>query len=601
MTFLRPEWLWLLPVLIAALLFWQHRQSRARGWAAHLPPAFLEVLSSAPGRPAGQLSRRGLLLLAAVLIPIALSGPSWRTDQMPVQQKSNGLVIALDLSLSMLAEDVRPSRLVRARQKISDLLDRRTEGLTGLIAYAGSAHAVTPLTEDKATVAALLPALDPMIMPAFGNKLPDALTLADDMLRQGGNGQGRILVVTDGIDPVDREAIEQWRQSSGTPVSILAVGSSEGGPIPIPDRGFLRSEGEVVISRVDHSALSSLMNGPRDHYSKITLNDRDLGRLLPETVTDYRESESGQAVEQPLDEGYWLLIPLVLAFAWLGYRYPVFCLVIGFSLLLTPPVKAADYPDWLKNDDRKGLEAFEASEFENAASLFSQPEWQAMALYRQERYQEAASLLEGINTAEAHYNRGNALAYAGDIQGAIQAYQKALNQRQEFPEARDNLEALLELQQQQQQQQEDSRNQEGSDSQDAQQNQEGSDSQDAQQNQGSSGSQSAQPNPEQGKKGQPSGQEQTQEDASAPPSEQDKPGEPADAPAGEQPEPEARETDEAQAARAAAETTPELEAQQADQWLRRIPDEPGSLLRRKFLQQYQMRSQNTDEEGRQLW
>src|SRR5690606_4082420 len=104
-----------------------------------------------------------------VLGCLALAGPTWEKLPQPVLQKRDALVVVLDLSLSMTVADVQPSRLQRARYKILDLLQRRTEGLTGLVAYAGDAHVVTPLTDDTATIANLVPALAPDMMPIYGS------------------------------------------------------------------------------------------------------------------------------------------------------------------------------------------------------------------------------------------------------------------------------------------------------------------------------------------------------------------------------------------------------------------------------------------------
>lgn len=157
-------------------------------------------------------------------------------------------MIVLDLSYSMKSGDLAPSRLARARQKILDLLAQRREGQTGLIAYAGDAHVVTPLTDDTPTIANLLPALDPDMMPVPGSDPGAAVAQAVDLLHSAGIREGRILLLTDGVDTHDRREIEQALKDSGVELAVLGIGTQTGAPIPLPDGGFLKEgDGSIVM------------------------------------------------------------------------------------------------------------------------------------------------------------------------------------------------------------------------------------------------------------------------------------------------------------------------------------------------------------------
>ena len=125
-----------------------------------------------------------ILLLA--LIAVAAAGPSLNRVELPVIKRADALVIVLDLSASMLAADVQPSRIQRSRQKILDLLETRDEGVTGLVVFAGDAHVVTPLTDDTRTIANLMPALSPSIMPLPGANATSGINMASELLEPRG-------------------------------------------------------------------------------------------------------------------------------------------------------------------------------------------------------------------------------------------------------------------------------------------------------------------------------------------------------------------------------------------------------------------------------
>ena len=195
---MRPEWLWLLlPAGLLALLLWRGRQ-HSGGWRNVIDPQLLPYLVSP------QQGKRGptllpLVCLGWVLAAVAASGPSWEKLPQPVHRKQDALVIVLDLSYSMKAADLAPSRTDRARQKILDLLAQRREGQTALVAYAGDAFVVSPLTQDANTIKAMLGALDVSIMPVQGSELGEALSLAHDLLEGVSATSGEVIVITDSV------------------------------------------------------------------------------------------------------------------------------------------------------------------------------------------------------------------------------------------------------------------------------------------------------------------------------------------------------------------------------------------------------------------
>ncbi len=170
--------------------------------------------------------------MVATLAIVALAGPTWEKQQQAMYQQRSALVVALDLSRSMDATDIRPSRLARARHKIADILNLRNEGQSALVVYAADAFAVTPLTTDVKTILALLPDLETGLMPAQGTRADRALERALELFDNSAVAQGDVLLVTDGISDMELQRIEVLlEQNPGQRVSVLAIGTPDGGPI----------------------------------------------------------------------------------------------------------------------------------------------------------------------------------------------------------------------------------------------------------------------------------------------------------------------------------------------------------------------------------
>ena len=199
--FLRPEWFYAVIPAITLYLLFRYREGKGSAWERTIDPVLLpHLLETSPGKTTR--NPRFLLLLGWGLGIIALAGPVWEQTPQPVHEREDALVIILDLTRSMYSTDVKPNRLVRARRKLLDLLDSRVEGVTGLVVFAGDAHLVSPLTDDAKTIAELIPAVSPEIMPAPGSSLAPAISLAHNLFTDAGISSGRILIVTDEIRDV---------------------------------------------------------------------------------------------------------------------------------------------------------------------------------------------------------------------------------------------------------------------------------------------------------------------------------------------------------------------------------------------------------------
>jgi Ca-activated chloride channel family protein len=596
--FLRPYWLLALLLLPIVYLSLRHLRLGDSGWSRLIPDKLLAPIIRHNGA-SGQKRRSPLLpvSIATILLTIALAGPAWRKAPTPLKQPGDSLVIVLDLSLSMLATDVKPNRLTQAKRKIRDILQVREGSLNGLIVYSADAHVVTPLTDDSKTIEGMLQVLDPVIMPAAGNRADLAVINAKALIEQGAPGKGQILLISDGITERYRSAIHDTLEGTGITLNTLAVGTRQGGPIPLEKHGFIRDNDNIVITRMDSDSLAAVAsaNGGKSH--ELTLDDGDIRSLdlVPEDNSDWQTTEDGLTVNRWQDDGYWLLwlaAPLLL----LGWRRGAFAiLALTFLPAMPRPAQAMDWAALWQREDQRAPELIQ-NDPAQAAGKLSQPEWKGSALYRSGKFNQAVEAFSRSDSALANYNRGNALARAGKLEDAIKSYDEALAQMPDMDDARHNRDLVEQLLKQQQKQQKNSSDQGDSDNnQDSQQkenaDQQGhskkqSDSSDSGDN-GESGQQSQQT----------SGENQNEDDGS----QGEKPGQNTDEQADQN---EQRNTQSGKESKSDNAQGSEVEVpaeisespltQGQEQWLRRIPDDPGGLLRRKFLQQHQQRQTPPD-------
>lgn len=585
---MRPEWLWaLIPALVLSLLLWRIR-SRSGGWSDVIAPDLLPFLI---GKSAGKKAPNLLpfIFAAWIIAVLAASGPSWEKIPQPIHQKQDAMVLVLDLSYSMKAGDLAPSRLDRARQKLLDLLALRHEGQTGLVAYAGDSHIVTPLTDDHPTIANLLPALTPDMMPVPGSNAAAAIKQAIELIHSAGVVHGQIVLVTDGVDAEGRSDIAKLIDGSGMALSILGVGTPNGAPIPLPRGGFLKDDqGTIAIPKLDIASLQSLASNSSGRYLNIQIDDSDLESLLSDTILP--GSEQTQALDRTADawedKGYLLtllLIPLVLPLFRKGW---VICLVPLVLLMNPETTMAQSWDDWWLTPDQQGQRALESGDSAGATELFESPDWAGTAAYRGEDFKAAETHFSKTETASSLYNKGNALAKGGKLDEAIDAYKDSLELRPDEIDAIENL-ALLEKLKEQQEQQEQEQQEDGEKSDEENQDK-------SEQQPGSDSEEPSDPSKE-SSEGQP--EDEQEQDSSEPP-ESEEEAEPEEAPAEpeeqEQPSQEEQEAAAAEAAAAEAEEASEAdeeEEQAMQQWLRRVPDDPSGLLREKFKYESQQRQE----------
>lgn len=643
--FLRPEWFWaLIPVAIAYV--WLKVSGRTfSGWQSVIPPHLYQHMVQ------GKLESNskphfGLLTFAWVVTTFALAGPTWERLPQPVYQIKQGHVVVIDMSLSMRATDVTPDRLTRAKYKAIDLVNTIGEGEMGLVAYAGDSFVISPLTQDASNITTLLPSLSPEIMPVPGSDPLLGIESAATLLTNAGYQKGNIYWITDGIEIEQQSELQEYVTGLPFTVNLLAVGTAEGAPIRQVNGELLKSNtGAIVVPTMNASRLRGIASSGSGQFSTLTPDDSDINSLLRSSLLD-RESEQNETEDNNQGDaweevGSYLLLILLPIVAY-GFRKGlVFSLafVVNASILFgfigggipqahaqvptnTNAEQVASSPVvsmWKKpflNRDQEGLENYDAENYATAASTFDDPAWQGSAHYRAGDYEAALNAYSQLDTIDGLYNQGNALAQLGQFEEAIERYQEVLELDNNHQDAAANKALLEQLQSEQDNQNQDSDENSEQQNQDSDNNQSDESNGDSQQEQSSENNNSQSDN----------SQEQQQESESQNDSEQNQNNEqseqsqPSESEEDSQQGESEQEQEQAQSQNeednednveeqpASAQASPEEltdeqreQQQRMENLMRRVPDDPAFLLKRKMQLEAQKRQRQRMPANRSEW
>ncbi|MFC3716723.1 VWA domain-containing protein [Luteimonas soli] len=580
--FLRPHWLWALLALPLLAWAWRQRRLRRSAWRgavdAHLLPHLLDRSEGRRG-----IAALCVLLLGFAIAVLAMAGPSWRQGEQPLLQGEAPLVVVLDMSSAMLANDLPPSRLLQVRAKLATLLQQRSGGQVGLVVFADDAYTVAPLTRDAANVALFLDSLGPDVMPVDGSNPASGIEQAVRLLRQAGFTRGDILLIGNQGDARARGAAADAKRA-GYRVSVLGLGTPAGA-------AYRTGQGTITHTRLDAASLRALAGAGGGRYEMLSAGTGDLAALgVLDASAGGQDVAAGKAATWR-DDGYWLLLPLMLLglFAFRrggGIAALLLCACLPWQQVLA----AEDGTLWRRGDQVRHERMQEGAD-----------------AYRRKDYAAATDAWQALPGADAAYNRGNALARAGRYEDAIQAYDQALAQQPGMADAIANrklVEAAMKRKPPPSQQSggrgDEQQNPDSGKPNDDASNPDGKSGQQPPSS-SESGSRESQDKPDQGKPRNPGDEQQ-------PPSQPDSPPQPADADAQRKADAEQRARmqqalDKAQAEgeraddgkprageQAAAQSAAEREKQRANEaWLRRVPDDPGGLLRAKFRLEHERR------------
>ncbi|MBA6251434.1 VWA domain-containing protein [Colwellia sp. MB3u-55] len=632
--FIRPWWLLAIIALFFALKLLKKYRLSQSGWQQLLPKHLASVLVDKQD----SLQKLSLTFpfIIGLLAIVALAGPTWKKLPQPVYQIARGSVLIMDMSYSMYATDIAPNRLTRSRYKAIDLLEQLNEGGIGLIAYAGDAFTISPLTDDINNIKLLLPSLSPELMPELGSNPLAALTLAHDMLVNAGHSKGDIYWFTDGIDNYDIQDITDWSRSNNHRLNILGIGTSAGAPIKLNNGELMKNNsGSIIVPKLSISALKGAAKRGSGYYATLANNNSDIEALLrqPSDVEDQQQKESSNTGDQWQEAGPYLLF-FVLALLLPYFRRGRLLAIVPLILLMAPVDKSyaqsttlpstikpnavltkESVPDKQVTDnfwknlwqtkDQQGQQQFNNEAFEQAATSFEDSFWQGSSYYRSGNYEQALKAFQRQDTAEALYNQGNSLAQLKRIDEAIKAYEQALLKDPQHQDAKANKAYLEELKKQQEQQQEnqEQNNEENNDKNQEQQEQNKQENQGKDQEQKDSEDQ-AQPNEseQQDDQKEATDKEQTEQEKSQQ-EQKDKAEQERQAKEEEGKEDDPSQPEQTPAQLRAAEQLAEETEQKHQQLLNKVTDDPYMLLRNKMQLEYQKRrnSRSSRAKGKKQW
>lgn len=575
-NFAQPFWLCgllLIPLGWAWYKYWQHiSKANLSGLNKFIDEKLLPHLLIKSGNDSKVVSYGWLYAILTACIVIALANPRWSYEDLDAYQTSASMVILLDLSASMNATDISPSRIIRARQSIEDLLNLSKGLKIGLVGFAGNAHLISPITDDLVTVKTYVPALDTDLTKLQGNSFHQALLMGGELLANEPGDQKSLLVVSDGnFTSTDFSKELATLSSHGIKVHVLGIGTANGAPYKNSSGALHKSQGKLIISKLNTNILQTIAKQGHGIYTETVNNDAGVKAILRKAEHNSPDEQivSGK-VRQWQDRYYWFIFPAVAILLYLMRQrvlYVCVALVIT-GLFPAPNAFALELPSAFKNSEQQGQQAYVQTEFQRAAGLFNDPYRKGVALYRAGEYAQAEQEFNQASSnglkIDAQYNAGNAQMQQRKWRAAIKSYESVLRVEPEHFAAQHNLEiAKLMLEEQdendEEQDQDQNNKQDNQDSKqdqknDQQKNQDQKNKQDQQQEQNKQEQQDKQ---DQQDKQEQNKQEQQQD-------KQDK---------------QSQQQDKQDIAAADAEKMDEAQAQQ---WLNRIDSDIKVFLKNKF-------------------
>jgi len=571
--FIRPEFLWclLIPALLSLLLWYLRREDEQLNNA--IDPVLADVLITGKRSVIQKLNLKLVTILT--LLSIAAAGPAFDKAPAPTGHGDKATFFVLDLSPSMYAQDLTPSRMDIAKRKLEDFLNYIDTDLYSLIVFSGEAYSVVPTTDDKQTISSLLPSLNPGLMPTYGSDIEATIKMLREQILDH-TGTSQIVWITDGIH---EDAISEFNQLSRDFTSaVLMIGSEQGARIPTSS-GYLRNNGEIVIAKITPSNLGDLAV---EAITRSTATNQDVVGLadsLNSANSTGGGEQSDETYDKLVDRGPFIAAVVLLLM--LGWLRPVKAastasIALLSSALVLPNIADAD--NIFQTDERQTYNAYlNDPSLENAQRL-SDPRWRAHALAEHNQYQQALETLGTITEPSSYdlINIANNLVREGAYPQAIANYQRVLidDSGNEIALTGKAIAEALQQQADQQQQQGNDK----SESEDSEQDQQESKPNEQENNDGSDDQQDQQQDQQQGE--QPNQKQQDQQNT----------------------EPNQQQPDQQPLSDEERISQQELD-QELEQLLRSLPDDPGGLLRRKFRYQYEQnrRARATDKTQGERW
>lgn len=577
--FTRPYWLVLIAAIVLLTLFVNKNPLVNNRINKLIDPNLRQHLVY---KDATRHLNKWLGLAVAISLCLGLAGISWTKAPSTQFENTRKTVMVVDQSLSMYATDIKPNRQTQLKQSVRDILTQSKEGDIALVAFAGEGFVISPFSQDRDTITHFLLALEPIIMPVYGSDLSSgietALSLSND-----DTSPLHLIVFTDDLSEQDKVQIPALLNNRNTQLDLIAVGTETPAIITLPDGQILRQNGRNILPVTPLQELANLTESLGGQFYQGRLSPDDVSRITDVSLYNQSIQQAQNKSIQWIEQGHWFALPFVI---WLAFQFRKGMLLMTMLTLFTlPSEKVQASPlDWFKTKDQKGQQAVDQGDWQTADQYFQQPNWKAASSYALENYPTTAEALQSIERSAAdNYNLGNALALLGNVQEAISAYEKALEQDPSLSVAQENLDYLKQYQEKQREEKQNNASQQENNAEQSEQN-----SQDQTDNPENSSDNTDQNDAKEHTDAKNDNKKNEKQDNTKTPEDN---GESPDA--NEQPSTELENTQ-----------LNNEEAQALNQWLRQIQDDPGLLLQRKLWHLHQeKRSDNryTQKDGQNPW
>ncbi|MDB2414766.1 VWA domain-containing protein [Rickettsiales bacterium] len=453
--FTDPIWLWgflIVPVIWFLFSFYKDYGNVSEKIRNFIDPQLLEhIIADSPKHKAKLWLKHISLSLIITLFLLAMAGPRWDYQETELFQSDASMVILLDLSRSMEANDVSPSRMIRARQEIEDLANLSQGNKIGLIAFARVPHIVSPITDDMETIKHLLPSLNPDLISQQGSNIVPAVEIASRMLNAEPGENKMIVVMSDG-EFEDAASMFDIKDYLGKNISLhtLGLGTIEGAPVPDGKGNLFKEGGKIVISKLDQIKLNELAKIGNGTNMIASYLDDDSKTLLSVLKKDENALEQKRKVRQWEERFY---IPLAIAMLLLlpFFRRSAQFLIIVILFSMPQKSYAFSWKDLFFNDNQIAKQDYQQKNYDEAAKKFDDKYNKAVSQYRAGDFAGAEENFSKLK--DAQYNLGNTLAQQGKLDEAIKQYEKVLKENPDHKRAKKNLQIVKEMQKQQQKQQ----------------------------------------------------------------------------------------------------------------------------------------------------
>ncbi|MEA3371604.1 MAG: VWA domain-containing protein, partial [Campylobacterota bacterium] len=459
MSFLHPEFLYYMlpPLFILFGLLLTQKEAEATFFSDEVM-AKLRVSANTLTLKA----RNALFMLIGILIVIALAGPVINEGTVEVKAKSADIMIALDISDSMLAEDIYPNRLELAKLKAMELLKSAPNERIGVIAFAKNSYLVSPLSFDHSAVGFLLRQLDTTSITEKGTDFLSMLEVVDSSVKK--ESKKYLLVLSDGGDSDSFSEEIAFAKKHNIAVFVLGLGTQKGAPIKQKNGEFIKHNGEIIVSKLNEN-IADFATKSGGVYIESVKSDRDIKAMLSEIEKHSEKKElKSQEIARFIPLFYFplslALLLLLIATSSMSKREKMQLpsAFLLFGLLFTSPNAEAGLLDFMKLQEAK--EAYSAQDYEKSSQLYSEygdvsnsgesHYNSANSLYKQGRYDEAiesykkATFSDENSRASNYANMANAYVKQqkeGSLQKAVESYEKSLKIKED-KETRENLEAV---------------------------------------------------------------------------------------------------------------------------------------------------------------